>query len=95
MSRGKSGKMMRLQDKVNCILEELRIYLDLAVLTICTVPYNMMSDKNAREMSERVRTINEIIRQIQQRSVVPVRLRNVARMMEDSLVFILVWHPVR
>ena len=38
VSRGESRKMTRLQGKVSCILEELRIYLELAVLTIYTVP---------------------------------------------------------
>ena len=50
VSRGKSRKMMRLLVKVSCILEELRIYLDLTVLTICTVPYNMMADQNAMKV---------------------------------------------
>ena len=77
--------MMRLQDKVNCIHKELRIYLKPTVLTICTVPYNMMADQNAREMTERLRNTNEIIRQIQQRSVLPVRVLDLARMMEGSL----------
>ena len=36
-------------------------------------------------MNERVRHINEINRQIQQRSVLAVRLLDVARMMEDCL----------
>ena len=85
MSMGESRKMMRLQDKVCCILEELRMYLEPAVLIICTVPYNMMADQNAREMNERVRNIIEIIRQIQQRSVLPVRVLYVPRMMEDCL----------
>ena len=77
--------MMRLQDKVNCIHEELRIYLKPTVLTICTVPYNMMADQNARDMNERLRNTNEIIRQIQQQSVLPVRVLDVARTMEGSL----------
>ena len=81
---GEARKMMRLRDKVSCILEELRIYLDPAILTICTVPYNMMADQNAREMNERMRNINEIISKIQQRSVLPMRVIDVARMMEDS-----------
>ena len=85
VSRGEARKMMRLQDKVSCILEELRIYLEPGILTICTVPYNMMADQKAREMNERVRNISEIIRQIQQRSVLPMRVLDVARMMEDSL----------
>ena len=83
--RGEARKMMRLQDKVSCILEERRIYLEPTILTICTIPYHMMADQNAREMNERVRNINDIIRQIQQRSVLPMRLLDVARMMEDSL----------
>ena len=78
--------MTRLKDKVSCILEELIIYLEPAVLTICIVPFNMMVDQNAREMNERVRNINEIIRQIQQRSVLPMRMLDVARMVEDSLL---------
>ena len=44
----------------------------------------MMADQNAREMNDRVRNLNEIIRQIQQRSVLPVRLLDVASMMEHS-----------
>ena len=76
---------MRVQEKMSCIIEELRIYLDPAILTICTVPYNMMADQNAREMNDRVRNLNEIIRQIQQRSVLPVRLLDVASIMEHSL----------
>ena len=51
------------------------------MLTICGIPYFMMSDQNARNMNERVRHINEIIWQILQRSVLPVRLLDVARMM--------------
>ena len=76
---------MRVQEKMSCIIEELMIYLDPAILTICTVPYNMMADQNAREMNDRVRNLNEIIRQIQQRSVLPVRLLDVASIMEHSL----------
>ena len=45
-SRNESRKMMRLPEKVNCILEELRIDLDPLVLIICTVTYNMMADQN-------------------------------------------------
>ena len=85
VSRGESRKMTRIQDKVSCILEELRIYLEPAVLIICTVPCNMMADQNAREMNERVRNINEIIRQIEHRIMIPIRVLDVARIMEDSL----------
>ena len=70
---------------MSCILEELRIYLDPAILTNCTVPYNVKADQQAREMNEKVRNINEIIRQIQQRSVLPVRLLDVADKMARSL----------
>ena len=76
---------MRLQDKVSCLLEELRIYLDPTVRTICTVPYNMMADQNAMNMNERVRHFNDIIRQMRKRRFLPMRLLDVARMMEDSL----------
>ena len=38
VSRGEQRKVMRLQEKMSCILEELRIYLDPAILTICTAP---------------------------------------------------------
>ena len=89
--------MMRLQDKVSCILEELRIYLEPIILTICTVPYNMIADQNAMEINERVRNFNEIIRQTQQRSVLPMRVLDVARIIEDSLPegCILGWYPLR
>ena len=45
----------------------------------------MMADQNAMEMNDRMHNLNEIIRQIQQRSVLPVRLLDVASMMEPSL----------
>ena len=64
VSRGEQRKIMRLQEKMSCILEELSFYLDPAILTICSAPYNMMADQNAREMNDRVCNINEIIRQI-------------------------------
>ena len=34
MSRGEPRKVMRLQEKMSCILEEMRIYLDPAILTV-------------------------------------------------------------
>ena len=55
VSRGEARKMMRLQDEVSFILDELKIYLEPTILTICTVPYNMMADQNAREINERLR----------------------------------------
>ena len=78
-------KSMRLQEKMSCILEELRVFLDPAILTVCTVPYKMMADQNAREMDDRVRNLNEIIRKIQQRRKLRVRLLDMASTMEHSL----------
>ena len=69
---------MRLHDKMSCILEELRIQMDPAILTVCTVPYNMKADQHAMEMNTKVRNLNEVIRQIHQRSVLPVGLLDVA-----------------
>ena len=83
-SRGELRKVMRLHDKMSCILEELRIEMDPAILTVCTIPYNMMADQHAMEMNEKVRVLNEIIRQIHQRSVLPVRFLDVADQMERS-----------
>ena len=57
--------------------------MDPAILTICTIPYNMKADQHAMEMNEKVRNLNEIIRQTQ-RSVFPVRLLDVADLMERS-----------
>ena len=85
VSRGESRKVMRLHEKMSCILQELRIWFDPAILTICTVHYNMKFDQHAMEMNEKVRNINEEIRQIQQRSVLPVRLLDVADLMEHSV----------
>ena len=48
VSRGESTKVMRLHEKMSCILEELRFYLDTAILIICTVPYNIKADQHAR-----------------------------------------------
>ena len=85
VSRGESRKVMKLHEKMSCILQELRIWFDTAILTICTVQYKMMFDLHAMEMNEKVRNIQEEIRQIQQRSVLPVRLLDVADLMEHSL----------
>ena len=76
---------MRLHEKMSCILQELRICFDPAILTICTVPYNMKFDQRTMEMNEKVRNINKEIRQIQQRSLLPVRVLDVADLMERSL----------
>ena len=84
VSRVESRKVMRLHDKMSCFLEELRIQMDPAILTICTIPYNMKADQNAMEMNEKVRNLNEIIRQLHQRSVLTVRLLDVADQMERS-----------
>ena len=84
VSRGESRKILRLREKMSCILEELTIQIDPAIPTIFTVPYNMKADQHAMEMNEKVRNINEIIRQMQQRSVLPVGLLDVADMMERS-----------
>ena len=66
VSRGESRKVMRLHDRISCILEELRIQMDPAILTVCTIPYNMKADQHAMEMNTKVRKLNEIIRQIHQ-----------------------------
>ena len=84
VSRGELRKVVRLHDKMSCILEELRIQMDPAILTVCTIPYNMMADQHAMEMNEKVRVLNEIIKQINQRSVLPIRLLDVADQMERS-----------
>ena len=84
VSRGESRKFMRLHDKMSCILEALRSQMDPAILTVCTIPYNMKADQHAMEMNEEVRNLNEIIKQIHQRSVLPVRLLDVADQMERS-----------
>ncbi|XP_063717662.1 uncharacterized protein LOC134844776 [Symsagittifera roscoffensis] len=64
--------------------QELRIQMDPAILTECTIPYNMKADQHAMEMNTKVRNLNEIIRQIHQRSVLPVGLLDVAEQMELS-----------
>ena len=85
VSRGESRKVMRLHDKMSCILEELRIQMDPAILTVCTIPYNMKADQHAMEMNTKVRNLNEVIRQIHQRSVLSVGLLDVAEQMEQSV----------
>ena len=85
VSRGESRKVMKIHDKMSCILEELRIQMDPAILTVCTIPYNMKADQHAMEMNTKVRNLNEIIRQIHQRSVLPVGLLDVAEQMERSV----------
>ena len=75
---------MRLHDKMSCILEELRIQMDPAILTVCIIPYNMKADQHAMEMNTKVRILNEVIRQIHQRSVLPIGLLDVAEQMERA-----------
>ena len=84
VSRGEARKVSRLHDKMSCILEELRIQMDPAILTVCTIPYNMKADQHAMEMNTKVQNLNELIRQIYQRSVLPVGLLDVAEQMERS-----------
>ena len=50
VSRGEARKVTRLHDKMSCILEELRIQMDPAILTVCTIPYNMKADQHAMEI---------------------------------------------
>ena len=78
---------MKLSVKVGCVLEEVRNYLDRTVLTVCTVPYNMMQDENTMNMNEKMRHINEVIRilELQKKSIIPLRLLDVAWMMKKSL----------
>ena len=71
VSRGESRKVMGLHEKISCILKEEMICFDSAILTICTVTYNMKYDQHAMEMNEKVRNINEEIRQIQQKMCSP------------------------
>ena len=82
VSRGEARKLTRLDDKMSCIFEELRIQMDPVLLTVCTVPYNMKADQHATEMNAKVRNLNEVIRQIHQRSVLPVGLLDVAEQIE-------------
>ena len=58
--------------------------MDPAILTVCTIPYNMKADQHAMEMNTKVRNLNEKIRQINRRSVLPVGLLDVAEQMELS-----------
>ena len=83
VSRGELRKVMRFHDKLSCILEELRIQMDPAILIVYTIPYNMMADQHAMEMNEKVRVLNGMIKQIHQRSVLPIRLLDVADQMEQ------------
>ena len=67
------------------LLQEVRIYFDPTIPTICTVPYNMTQDEKAMNMNERVRHINVVIRDIRGKSILPLRFLDVAWMMETSL----------
>ena len=84
VSRGEARKITRLHDKMSCLLDELRIQMDPILLTVCTVPYNMMFDQHALEMNEKVRNLNKVIRDIHRKSVLPVRLLDVAERMEKK-----------
>ena len=84
VSRGEARKVTRLHDKMSCLLEELRIQMDPILLTVCTVPYNMKFDQHALEMNEKVRNLNRVIREIHRKSVLPIRLLDVAERMEQA-----------
>ena len=72
VSRGEARKVTRLHEKMSCILEEIRIQMDPSILTVCTVPYNMGADQYAAEMNTKVRGLNEAIKKVHQRSVLPL-----------------------
>ena len=59
VSRGESRKVMSLHDKMSCILEELRVQMDPAILTVCTIPYNMKADQHAMEMNTKPERNNQ------------------------------------
>ena len=84
VSRGEPRKVTRLHDKMCCLLEELRIQMVPILLTICTVPYNMGFDQHALEMNEKVPNLNGVIREIHRKSVLPLRLLDVAGQMEQA-----------
>ena len=84
VSRGEARKITRLHDKMSCLLEDLRIQMDPILLTVCTIPYNMMFDQHALEMNEKVRNLNKVIRDIHRKSVLTVRLLHVAERMEKK-----------
>ena len=79
VSRGEARKVTRLHDKMSCLLEELRIQMDPILLTVCTVPYNMKFDQHALEMN-----LNGVIQEIHRKSVLPIRLLDVAERMEQA-----------
>ena len=85
VSRGECRKIMTLHDKMSRILEELRIQMDPAILTVCTIPYNMKADQQVMEMNTKVRNLNDIIGQIHQRSVLPIGLLDIAEQMQRSV----------
>ena len=66
-------------------MQEVIIYLDSTILTICTVPYNMLLDDNGLSNNERVFHVNDVILEIHRNSILPLRLLEEARMMEGSL----------
>ena len=82
--RGETRKVMKLHDKLSCILEELRIQMDPAILTVCAIPYNMKAEQHSMEMNTKVRNLNEVVRQIHQKSVLTIGQLNVAEQMERS-----------
>ena len=84
VSRGEARKVTRLHDKMSCLLKELRIQMDPILLTVCTIPYNMKFDQHAVEMNEKVRNLNEVIREIHRKSVLPTGLLDVAERMEQA-----------
>ena len=79
ISRGDPRKMTRLADKVACLMEE-RVKFDLEVLTICTVPFNMLLDQNGIDMNKRV-----IIRGIHSNCCSLLSLMDIAAEMNISL----------
>ena len=58
---GDSSEVKMLHGKMICILEELRIQMDPAILKVCTIPYNMKADHYAMEMHTKVRNLNEVV----------------------------------
>ena len=84
VSRGDSKNLTGLPEKMSCLLQEARNYLDPKILTICTVPNNMMQDENATNLNKRVRHINDVIQEAQEKIILPLCLLDVAWIMENS-----------
>ena len=90
----KLEKKTRLSEKMDCLIQEVRINLVPKSIRICIVPFNKKNDENSKNLNERVRHINGVIREIRRPIILPLRFLDKANELKGSLLEVCSSHGI-